>query len=252
MTQAMHHPGGHHASPHPRTAREVPDEHDRPAGRTRRRQTDDRAGARRVRRRIQLERRHRAVAPAGLHRHRPGQPAARRGRRFGLHRQPAQPDRRPGAAGRALLRRRGHLQRRSQRAERRRPGLRRRLRPRRRRTPRRSRERVQGQHPEHGPSPVQLSHRTRRGDRGRVRDQPGAAPGGLCRRSAAGDHGADGRDPASRRGRGVQRRLRTASLEEATVLGRGRHRRQGRGKRHRPVHGPAGWRRTSSRSRART
>jgi len=44
-------------------------------------------------------------------------------RRFGLHRQPAQPDRRPGTAGRAFLRRRGHHQRRDQRPERRRPGL---------------------------------------------------------------------------------------------------------------------------------
>ena len=110
---------------------------------------------------------------------------------------------------------------------------------------------VQGQHPEHGPS-VQLSHRTKQGDRGRVRDQPGAAPGGLCRRSAAGDHGADGRDPASRRGRGVQRRLRIASLEEATVLGRGRHRRQGRREATSSGPWPSGLAPTSSRSRART
>jgi pimeloyl-ACP methyl ester carboxylesterase len=38
-----------------------------------------RAGARGLRRRLQLERRHRAVAAAGLHRRRPGQPAARPG-----------------------------------------------------------------------------------------------------------------------------------------------------------------------------
>ena len=68
------------------------------------RQADDRAGARRLRRCVQLERRHRAAATAGLHRHRHGQPAARPGRRFGLHRQPAQPDRRPGTARRAFLR----------------------------------------------------------------------------------------------------------------------------------------------------
>ena len=48
---------------------------------------------------------------------------------FRLHRQPAQPDRRPGAVGR-ILRRRGHHQRRDQRTERRRPDLRSRLRPR--------------------------------------------------------------------------------------------------------------------------
>ena len=186
MTPATHHPGGQHVGPHPRTAG-GPREHDRPAGRTRRRQADDRAGARRVRRRIQLERRHRAVAAAGLHRHRPGQPAARRDRRFGLHRQPAQPDRRPGAAGRALLRRRGHQQRREPAPpnvvglvfvaafapdEGERLGE--------------VARRVQGQHPEHGPGPVQLSHRAGtarpRSSSGSTRRCSGRSSPPTCRR----------------------------------------------------------------------
>jgi len=40
--------------------------------------------------------------------------------------------------------------------------------------------------------------------------------------------------------RRVQRRVRTARLEEAAVLGGGRQRRQGRGRRRRPVACPAG------------
>src|SRR5262252_2144260 len=51
---------------------EVPDEYDSPT----RRQADDRARARCLRRRVQLERRHRAAATAGVHRHRPAQSAA--------------------------------------------------------------------------------------------------------------------------------------------------------------------------------
>jgi len=56
-------------------------------------------------------------------------------------------------------------------------------------------------------------------------------------------HRADGRDPAARRRRGVQRRVRAAGLEEAAVLGGSRQRRQGRGRRRGPVARSAGRRR---------
>jgi pimeloyl-ACP methyl ester carboxylesterase len=80
-------------------------------------------------------------------------------------------------------------------------------------------------------------------DLGRVRDQPFAGPGGFRRRPARADHRADRRDPAAHRRRGVQRRVRAASLAQAGVLGGGRERRQGRRRRRRPVACPAGGRR---------
>ena len=62
----------------------------------------------------------------------------------------------------------------------------------------------------------------------------------------------DGRHPAAHRGRGVQRPVRTAGLEEAAVVGGGRHRRQGRRQPTSSVRWPSARAPTSPRSRART
>ena len=110
-----------------------------------------RARARRLCRRLELERRHRAAASAGVAVIGAGQSAARHHARLRLHRQPHQPDPRPGAGRRPLLWRRGHQQRRHQRQERRRPGLRRRLRPGRGRGPGAVDGHLEGQRPRHRP-----------------------------------------------------------------------------------------------------
>ena len=80
---------------------------------------------------------------------------------------------------------------------------------------------------------------------------PALTAGGLRRRPASGDHRADGRDPASRRRRGVQRRLRAAAwrrLPSWAVIATGDKAAGADVVRRRP----SGRARTSSRSRART
>ena len=87
-----------------------------------------------------------------------------------------QPDSRPGAGRRPLVRGRGDQQRRHQSQQRRRPGLCRRLRPRGRGAAGRGRKRLKGQHPGHRPGPAQISDGPGSRDRRGVRGQSGALP----------------------------------------------------------------------------
>ena len=109
---------------------------------------DRRARPRRVRRRVELERRDRAIAEQGRAGHGAGEPAPWDHRRRRLHRRGPRADRRSCARRRPLVRRRGDHERRHRREERRRPRLRGGLRPRGRRDPWRCRGGLEGQRPE--------------------------------------------------------------------------------------------------------
>ena len=212
----------------------------------RRCQADDRAGTRRVRRRIQLERRHRAAAAA----------------RATPSIAPANPLRGVTADsaytaslvnqidGPVLLA--GHsyggaviTNAASQRAERRRPGLRRRLRPRRRRDAS-AKSRATSKDSILNTALVQYSYPTGPGggDGGRVRDQPGAVPGGLRRRPARRRQtalmAATQRPSPPRRSPTPSGPPAWKKLPSWAVVATGD---KAAGSRRRPVHGPAGGRR---------
>ena len=90
------------------------------------------------------------------------------------------------------------------------------------------------------------------GDGDRVRDRPREVPRRLRRRPADRADRCDGRDPTARRRAGVRRADRDAGLEGPAVLGRRRHRRQGRRHATSSVRWPSGPAPRSPRSRART
>ncbi|CAA9568919.1 MAG: Probable signal peptide protein, partial [uncultured Thermomicrobiales bacterium] len=195
---------------------------------------------RRLRRRLQLERRGRAPPSRRGAGRRPGQPAAGSlGRRL-LRPRRHRADPRPGPRRRSLVRRRRHHHRLRRPTERRRPGLRRRLRPGGGRDPAPDRGRLPRQRPDHGPGRATVPDRKRRRDGGRVRHLRREVPRGVRRRRARGAGGRDAGDPASGRSSLLFRADDRRRLEDAAVLGggclRGLRRRQRRG----ALHGPAG------------
>ena len=130
-----------------------------------------------------------------------GQSAARRVGRRRLHRQRGQPDSRPGAAGRPLLRRRGDQQRRADGRQRGRPGLRRRLHPGRGGGVADARRAGEGQPARSGPAAGAVPDRRRERAGRRVLHRSGLVPRGLLRRLAGRAGGGDGRLAAPRRRR---------------------------------------------------
>ena len=163
----------------------------------------------------------------GRTRHGAGEPAARNRSRLRLHRRRPRADRRACARGRPLLRRRGDHERRDRREERRRPRLRGGLRPRRGRDPRRSRGGLEGQRPEQRARASAVPDRERRLGDG-VLHRPGEGPRRVRGRPLRPAGRADRSHAAARRRGGVRRAERAARLEAPPVMGRRRHRRQGR------------------------
>ena len=94
--------------------------------------------------------------------------------------------------------------------------------------------------------------RAGRGDRGGVRHRPGEVPRRVRRRPDRGAGRRHGRHPAPGLRSRLRRAERDAGLEDPAVVGGGRHRRQGRRQRRRPIAWPSAPEPRSPRSTART
>ena len=171
---------------------------------------DRRARARRVRRRVELERSNRATAGKARIRHGPGEPAARDRRRLRLPRRGPRADRRPRARRRSFMRRRGDHERGNRRTECRRPRLRGGVRTRRGRDPRCGRGGLEDSVLNSALVPRQ--YRPPPADRRRsstsTQRRPATRAGRPLRRAGR----ANRSHPAARRRRGV-RRARPARVE---------------------------------------
>ena len=100
-------------------------------------------------------------------------------------------------------------------------------------------ERLQGQPTRAGAGAAPLSDGRGRPDGGRIRGGARQVPRSFRRRPPRQPGGRAGRHPASGVGARLFRAQRRACLETSAELGRGGDRRQGRGHRHYPFHGPA-------------